>query len=65
MEATDNEPIEDRGVDQDIDVAAEQPAAQEPPPSTPEPAPQPSPETASAPEPEPAGPPRRGWWRRR
>ncbi len=67
MEATDTEVLGDAGADQDIDVAAELPSAAMPEPSAPEtalgqdPAPQPQPQPDS----EPAGPPRRGWWRRR
>jgi ribonuclease E len=67
MEATDTEVLGDAGADQDIDLAAELPSASTPEPVAPEtsleqqPEPRPEPE----PEPEPAGPPRRGWWRRR
>jgi ribonuclease E len=79
MEATDTENTEDfgaAGVDQDIDLAGEMPPAAEPARRQPHPveaertqeaasSPVQAEEPAPAPEPEPAGPPRRGWWRRR
>jgi len=61
-----------RRADQDVDIAAEQPLAASPEPAAPAPraeAPPPAralePEPQPQPEPEPAGPPKRGWWRRR
>jgi ribonuclease E len=67
MEATDTEVLGDAGADQDIDLAAELPSAVTPEPVAPETSleQQPEPQPEPAPAPEPAGPPRRGWWRRR
>ena len=79
MEATDMESIEEnagrtgderieeinRRADQDVDVAAEPPLAAAPEQLSQAPQPTPRPEPAREPEPEPAGPPKRGWWRRR
>lgn len=74
MEATDAEVLGGTEADQDIDVAAELPSVANPEPAALENgleqqpnAQEPEPETLPRPEPdpEPAGPPRRGWWRRR